>query len=348
VAAVTGRDGAEDRRRGIGAMARASGLTVSALRFYDGAGVLRPAGVDPASGYRWYADRQVAQARLIAALRRVRMPVPEIAAVLAAAGTDAAADLLRAHLRRLEQGLSDARRQLGLAHDLLTALEAPVTTFDVRGTDLAAAIAAVRYAVGTDPDHPQLAGILVDYDGDTLRLVATDRHRLAVAAVPASGSGPAVRAVVPPSTVDTWLPAGDAPVALTVRPDAVSYDGRHAPASTDDYPDYRRLLRTGSAHEIAVARADLRTRVAAGPTRVVHRDGEHEVAILRPSAAAVAVVDEPLPGDIAVNREFLLEALDSHRAGQLTLGLDGPVAPLAFTGAGCPDDISLLMPVRLS
>ena len=38
----------------IGEMARASGLTVSALRFYDGAGVLVPAAVDPATGYRTY------------------------------------------------------------------------------------------------------------------------------------------------------------------------------------------------------------------------------------------------------------------------------------------------------
>jgi DNA polymerase III subunit beta len=81
---VTGRDGAAGRRRGIGAVARASGLTVSALRFYDGAGVLRPDEVDPVSGYRWYGEHQVALARVIAALRRVRMPVPEIAAVVAA------------------------------------------------------------------------------------------------------------------------------------------------------------------------------------------------------------------------------------------------------------------------
>jgi DNA polymerase III subunit beta len=60
----------------------------------------------------------------------------------------------------------------------------------------------------------------------------------------------------------------------------------------------------------------------------------------------VTVVDDPRDGDIAVDREFLLEALDSHRAGQLTLGLDGPIAPLAFTAADTPD-VALLMPVRL-
>ncbi|WP_405018530.1 hypothetical protein [Kitasatospora sp. NBC_00070] len=36
--------------RSIGAMARQSGLSVSALRFYDGAGVFGPAWVDPQTG----------------------------------------------------------------------------------------------------------------------------------------------------------------------------------------------------------------------------------------------------------------------------------------------------------
>ena len=64
--------------RGIGEMARASGLSVSALRFYDGAGVLVPAEVDPDTGYRRYADDQLRAARLVASLRRVGMPIAEI------------------------------------------------------------------------------------------------------------------------------------------------------------------------------------------------------------------------------------------------------------------------------
>ncbi|NED97664.1 MerR family DNA-binding transcriptional regulator [Phytoactinopolyspora alkaliphila] len=52
--------------RGIGQMARASGLSVSALRFYDRAGVLVSAVTDPGSGYRRYAPDQVHAARLVA------------------------------------------------------------------------------------------------------------------------------------------------------------------------------------------------------------------------------------------------------------------------------------------
>src|SRR3954468_19624823 len=97
--------------RGIGEMARASGLSVSALRFYDGAGVLVPAEVDAGTGYRRYADDQGRAARLIARLRRVGMPVTEIArAVQSLADPDSVRRQLAGHRRRLEDGLADAKR----------------------------------------------------------------------------------------------------------------------------------------------------------------------------------------------------------------------------------------------
>ena len=59
----------------IGDFARASGLTPKALRLYDDLGLLRPAEVDPSSGYRRYAPEQLGQARLVATLRLVGMPL---------------------------------------------------------------------------------------------------------------------------------------------------------------------------------------------------------------------------------------------------------------------------------
>ena len=53
-----GSSGVEDSLLTIGVIARLSGLPVSTLRFYDGAGVLVPAEVDPATGYRRYTGEQ--------------------------------------------------------------------------------------------------------------------------------------------------------------------------------------------------------------------------------------------------------------------------------------------------
>src|SRR5690606_26064447 len=93
-------------------------------------------------------------------------------------------DLLAAHLDRLETGLEQARTQVA---QLRAAVadgtpppedEAPVA--GVPAATLLANLAAVRHAVGADPDLPALQGVLVEV-GDGLTLVATDRYRMVVA-----------------------------------------------------------------------------------------------------------------------------------------------------------------------
>ena len=66
----------------IGEFARRSRLSPKALRLYDGLGLLPPARVDEDSGYRWYEPRQLEQARLIASLRLLQIPLAEIRAIL--------------------------------------------------------------------------------------------------------------------------------------------------------------------------------------------------------------------------------------------------------------------------
>ena len=67
----------------IGEFARRSGLSLKALRLYDARGLLPPARVDEASGYRFYAPDQLERAHAISLLRRLDMPLSTIADVLA-------------------------------------------------------------------------------------------------------------------------------------------------------------------------------------------------------------------------------------------------------------------------
>jgi DNA-binding transcriptional MerR regulator len=66
----------------IGEFARMSGLSPRALRLYDEVGLLRPARVDPHSGYRWYAAGQAEQARLVVSLRHLGVPLTRIATII--------------------------------------------------------------------------------------------------------------------------------------------------------------------------------------------------------------------------------------------------------------------------
>lgn len=74
----------------IGAFARRSRLSAKALRLYDELGLLAPARVDEDSGYRFYEPDQLGQARLIAALRELQIPLAQIKPILALTPAEAA------------------------------------------------------------------------------------------------------------------------------------------------------------------------------------------------------------------------------------------------------------------
>lgn len=95
----------------IGEYSRATWLTEKALRLYDQRGLLRPAAVDPRSGYRIYDESQIDEGRLVALLRRLDMPLALTAEVLAAR-PDQRAKLIVQYERRRDA--EHARtRQLG-------------------------------------------------------------------------------------------------------------------------------------------------------------------------------------------------------------------------------------------
>ncbi len=323
--------------RGIGAMSRESGLTVSALRFYDGAGVLRPARVDPDTGYRSYAPEQLAVAKLVAVLRRVGMPVAGIREVLAHRADPAHVDvLLDAHVRSLEQRLADARRALSSVTSLLSPEEPAMsaTTFTVPAAALSDALRAVRFAVGADPDLPVLSGVLLEVDGSMLTLVATDRYRLALAEVTLAEPADPVRVVVPAPLLDEIATAsGDVPI--TVDGESLTSGDVAGPLLPDAFPDYRPLL--------PAARDGILVDVTALRTAPAHQVRDEPDG----SRIEVLALDEqgrPAAAGVGVNREFLLEAFDAGGPGQLQLELDGPLAPLVIRS---PRSVSLLMPIRL-
>ncbi|WP_433394298.1 MerR family DNA-binding transcriptional regulator [Micromonospora sp. KLBMP9576] len=357
--------------RSIGELARASGLTVSALRFYDSAGVLIPALVDPVTGYRWYTTDQVTPARLVAGLRRVGMPVAQIAAALRAEPAQAHR-LLDAHLRRLEDGLADARRELSRVRALIDAEEPAMTTRLVSArADLAAAVDAVRFAVGTDVDLPAMAGVLFESDAAGVWLVATDRYRLAVARATARVEGPAVRVLAPVAFVDELraLLDGDvglvAEARLTVAAGTISLRVAGRTVDADvlpyDFPDHRRLLRRtpdgGPAHRLTVDADALRAALTSADAPVVTRrhDGVPlAVTVLGPDGRGGVRLLGPdeLTGQadafrLGVNGGYLLEAVAAAGPGQLLLEWDGPIAPLALRRPDDADAFSVLMPIRL-
>jgi DNA-binding transcriptional MerR regulator len=100
----------------IGMFARLCRLSVKQLRHYDELGLLKPARVDPRTGYRYYRRDQAREALSIGLLRSLDVPLVSIGKVLA--GNDVA-DALGEVRDRLEAELSRRRRTLATLDRML-------------------------------------------------------------------------------------------------------------------------------------------------------------------------------------------------------------------------------------
>ena len=120
-----------DERLSIGRFARLTGLSIHALRHYDELGLLRPAAVDPETAYRSYSGAQLDEARTIARLRELDVPLPKVAAYLA--GDE---DIRRAILARHRADVeARASRQIRITHHLNQVIDAGGTLMNAPSTD---------------------------------------------------------------------------------------------------------------------------------------------------------------------------------------------------------------------
>lgn len=108
----------------IGEFARLGQVSPRMLRHYDELGLLRPASVDPASGYRSYSVHQLASLHRIVALRDVGFGLEQIRRVLE---EDVSVDELRGMLRlrraQIEQSVGEEQERLRRVEAHLRALE---------------------------------------------------------------------------------------------------------------------------------------------------------------------------------------------------------------------------------
>ncbi|MFC9506845.1 MerR family transcriptional regulator [Streptomyces sp. NPDC057002] len=150
----------------IGAFAKACRLSPKALRLYDELDLLRPARVDPDTGYRYYAVAQLEQARLVAWLRRLGMPLAEIREVgrLCALDSTAAAREIRAYWARVEAETAVRRDLAAFLVDHLT------TDSQEPGKDTT--VLELRYSAHSDTGRVRPANQDTAYAGTRLLAVA--------------------------------------------------------------------------------------------------------------------------------------------------------------------------------
>ena len=108
----------------IGDFARLGGITPRMLRHYDQLGLLRPARVDDATGYRWYSAAQLARLHRLLAFRELGFTLDQIGDLL---DDDLSLDELRGMLRlrrgQIEADVAEEHARLRRVEAHLRALE---------------------------------------------------------------------------------------------------------------------------------------------------------------------------------------------------------------------------------
>lgn len=340
----------------IGVLARASGLTATALRFYDDCGLLPPARVDAVTGYRYYSPEQRERAVTIRRLREIEVPLDTVAAVLAG-DAERAGRLLDTHVDGLERR---ARAAAAAVASIKAALRGDGPDGVTLCTaDLVEAIEQVRSTVARDAEIPVLTGIFIESDSDAVTLTATDRYRLSTRALaPARASerpwSLVVRAHDLVALTETLLgtdqirlaPAED---ALLLAADGVDH---RCPAIDEPFPDYRTML---------AVLAPARTRVVVNRNALLAavRDAGDETLRCDIDAEALTMsthapgIERRIPAVVNGSRlvlsfdpATLAPAIHCAVGPEVMLDVADPAQPVVIRSAASGDLTTLAMPCR--
>ncbi|MFE4370320.1 MerR family transcriptional regulator [Streptomyces sp. NPDC056835] len=369
---------------GISAFARRVGLAPSALRFYDDCGVLRPARVDPTTGYRFYRPDQDIRARLLRSLRAAGLPLAEVTVVLDGDEGEARAVLerhrntVRDRTRTADATIEAVLRSLsgnGTRTDSGAGADCgAVTLVRLGGVELAGAFRQVVPAVGDDPEHPELGCVLVEIDGGEVRLVATDRYRLSTRVLRpvAAVEGPARRLLLTADSlpgIGAWA-VRYAAVTIEAGPDGATLHetggtaSRELPVSTALFPAYREMLSalTPPRHRLLVDRPALLDAVNGcgetpaivlrTPGRVLDPvPGEDEVAVSLPDHSRATVLPAVRHGEqplrIGFDPAVLAPALEASVGPDVLLEIATVTEPVVVRSADQGSFTTLVMPVSL-
>jgi effector-binding domain-containing protein len=119
----------------IGRFSQVCRLTVKALRHYDELGLLRPAAVDPDSGYRYYSLEQARDAERIRLLRSLGLPLDDVAALVRAQDPEDVRAGLQRHRSRVEAQMRESQRVLASLERLIDQKE-PLMSYEVTVKEL--------------------------------------------------------------------------------------------------------------------------------------------------------------------------------------------------------------------
>jgi len=234
--------------------------------------------------------------------------------------------------------------------------------------EFAEALRQVVRAASNDDSLPVISGVLMTAEGTGLRLVATDRYRLAVRDLPGASVLREDQHVLVPSRALSELQrllSGAGEVTLRLGERDASFEVGSVRLTTrlieGEFPPYQKLIPESYPNRLiinreafldAVRRVRLLVKDSITPVRVALRaDGVECTVITQEVGQATEDVDAKYEGAEMVmgfNAGFLIEGLEAVGGDEITLDTVDAMKPATIRSTDSGEFLYLLMPVRLT
>ncbi len=243
--------------------------------------------------------------------------------------------------------------------------EAPKAKFSLPGASLKTLIASVAACASPSTVRPELASILIAYEGGTLKAVATDSFRLSEKKLSVSGKIEAFSILIPAkNAVDIMQTIPDDAVEVLIDEHQCAFSWPNGILTTRlvtlSYPDYAQIIPKAFVSEATLLKKDLesalrrtaifsdtfqKVRLSMNPKEksVSFTARNNDVGETSESITA-SVTGDPI--ELSFNHRYLSAPLSLIPAESLTLSASGIGRPLVMRGAGDASFLYLVMPMN--
>ena len=246
-----------------------------------------------------------------------------------------------------------------------SALPAGSSPIVMAARDVVDLISHAAFSVSSDESRPHLNSTLVEFDGDVVRMVSTDGHRLTKVEVTNSGSPARATLLVPLKAVlelrrvcDDLISdfGGDAKITITTA-GTVLFSVKLVEAQ---FPPYAQVIPKQSTRLVRASRAALvdglrAVSVAAsektGGVRMMISSGVIRISSESPTGGEgfdeVAVDYDGTPVQIGLNGKYLLDILSCLAEDEVILDMNGELDPIVVRPVGERSFLAVVMPMRI-
>ncbi|MEL7481366.1 MAG: DNA polymerase III subunit beta [Pseudomonadota bacterium] len=246
------------------------------------------------------------------------------------------------------------------------------TRFEMDAVDLRRLIDKTRFAISTEETRYYLNGVYLHSieggDGQVLRAVATDGHRLALSEVPSPNGAESLSGVIVPrkavGEVRRLIDGLDGPVAIEVSDAKIVFRAGRAVLTSKlidgSFPDYVRVIPKSNDKVLVInnkafeAAVDRVSTVSAERSRSVKMSLHDGRLVLAVNHAETGQGNEELEAkyesdsmEVGFNAKYLLDVASQVEADDAEFHFGDPVSPALVIDPSDPSARYVLMPLRV-